>query len=888
MRGVRVHWKSWAVAAAIGLLSACGGGGGSDPPPPPATGSIAGKVVASDGGQPIAGASVSAGSQSTQTAADGSFTLNNVATAARVVVNVRADGFGKSFGVAEVQANTTSQLSVRLSAAAPAQTFAANAAATLTVPQSPAQVQLPADSLVNAATGAAATGTLSARLTPIDPARDPQSMPGDYTTSAGSTIESFGALNVELADATGARLNLKPGSTATIRIPLATRSANAPSTIPLFFFNETTGRWVEEGSATLQGSAPNQYYEGTVTHFTFWNADQVAETIFVRGCLRNPDGTPATGAVVRTEGIDYSGSASARSDAQGNFTVPMRRGGRASVYSEQGNGSNVVAVGPSQTDITVSTCLNLSGTPLPPIITAPPQDQSVAAGSVAFFLVSARGSEPLSYRWQLNGADIPAATSYLYARLNVGAADAGVYTVIVSNAIGSAQASATLTVGAAPPPVIVTQPSPVNVVAGTGATFSVLATGATTYQWRRDGVDIAGATQASYTLAATAVGDSGAVFSVVVGNANGSVTSTGATLTVTAAAVAPSITTPPANAVAAVGASATFTVVAAGTAPLSYRWQRNGTDIAGANQASYTTPTLTLADNGAVFSVVVSNAAGSAASAGATLSVVSDTPGPTQTLLRNLLTLPFELFTSAFSPFDIADDNFVVLSNPSVCVGGGTYDASLNGTALASGTTLPTAAQALSVTYSGCTVEGGLRYNGTASAQYNGLSNAQVVNGTGTSTVTNFRVFAPATAGSPGLDVTTNGSVSVSIGETLIAGDLTSDIVVTPGNGASQRDDLNNRLTTFGSGSAQLRTVTVDATSRLKLSRQQFNTFVFTRGGVQYTASGFVELTFDATTSAFTGGSGEITLSTGNTQVGRIFATNQGLFIEVNGQTEPF
>ncbi len=74
----------------------------------------------------------------------------------------------------------------------------------------------------------------------------------------------------------------------------------------------------------------------------------------------------------------------------------------------------------------------------------------------------------------------------------------------------------------------------------------------------------------------------------------------------------------------AVGQSATFTVTASGTAPLAYQWQRNGADIAGATAASYTLASPTLADNGAAFRAVVSNAFGSATSNAATLTVTSN------------------------------------------------------------------------------------------------------------------------------------------------------------------------------------------------------------------------------------------------------------------------
>jgi hypothetical protein len=83
------------------------------------------------------------------------------------------------------------------------------------------------------------------------------------------------------------------------------------------------------------------------------------------------------------------------------------------------------------------------------------------------------------------------------------------------------------------------------------------------------------------------------------------------------------ISTQPASQTAAVGQTATFTVLATGAAPLSYQWQKNGTAISGATLASYTTPALTSTDNGAKFIVVVNNAMGSATSTAATLTIGS-------------------------------------------------------------------------------------------------------------------------------------------------------------------------------------------------------------------------------------------------------------------------
>src|SRR4029077_17368481 len=136
---------------------------------------------------------------------------------------------------------------------------------------------------------------------------------------------------------------------------------------------------------------------------------------------------------------------------------------------------------------------------------------------------------------------------------------------------------------------------------------------------------------ASYTTPVTTTADSGSTFRVVVTNTAGSVTSSAATLTVNTAPVAPTITTQPVNQTVTAGQTAAFTVVATGTAPLAYQWQKNGANIAGATATSYTTPVTTTADSGSTFRVVVTNTAGSVTSSAATLTVnaVVDTTPPT-------------------------------------------------------------------------------------------------------------------------------------------------------------------------------------------------------------------------------------------------------------------
>src|SRR5467141_2105804 len=172
-------------------------------------------------------------------------------------------------------------------------------------------------------------------------------------------------------------------------------------------------------------------------------------------------------------------------------------------------------------------------------------------------------------------------------------------------------------------PTITTQPSNQAVGIGQTATFAVVAAGTPplSYQWQKNNASIAGATLSAYTTPATVASDNGATFNVMVTNSAGSATSASATLTVnTSSAIA--ITTQPVSQSVTIGQTATFSVTAtSGTLPLSYQWQKNNANIAGATLSTYMTPATVALDNGAKFDVIVTNSAGSITSASATLTV---------------------------------------------------------------------------------------------------------------------------------------------------------------------------------------------------------------------------------------------------------------------------
>jgi hypothetical protein len=184
------------------------------------------------------------------------------------------------------------------------------------------------------------------------------------------------------------------------------------------------------------------------------------------------------------------------------------------------------------------------------------------------------------------------------------------------------------------PPTITLQPTNQTVTAPATATFTASATGSPTptVQWQRNGTNISGATSSSYTTPSTAVtggsANNGDVYSARFTNALGFVQTLNVTLTVSASGTAPSIAVQPASQSVFSGATATFTVSAAGSGTLTYQWRRNGSNISGATSASYTTPATTVAggsaNSGDVYSVVVTGDTSPAAtSSNATLTVTA-------------------------------------------------------------------------------------------------------------------------------------------------------------------------------------------------------------------------------------------------------------------------
>ena len=507
--------------------------------------------------------------------------------------------------------------------------------------------------------------------TPATSASDNGALFSVIVTNSGGSVTSN---NATLTVNTPPSITTQPSSQITNFGLTATFSVTAAGTAPLSY------QWRKNGT-NISGATSASYTTPPAT-----GADNGAlfSVVVTNGCgsvtsnnaaLRTPP-VVATHPANQTVCAPDTATFSVTATGTGTLSYQWRKNGTnipgatsasyttpATVASDNGALFTVLvsdSIGSSTTfpgTLTVNT---------PPSITTQPANQTVNTGQTATFSVTAAGTAPVSYQWKKNGTNIVAATSASYTTPATVASDNGaLFAVTVTNSCGSVTSNnATLTVII--PPSITTQPGNQTACAGDTATFSVAATGTAplSYQWKKNGTNIAGATGASYTTPANSAIDSGAVFAVTVTNSGGSATSNNASLTVS---TPPSITTQPANQTVNTGQTATFSVTAAGAAPLSYQWKKNGSNLAGATNASHTTPATIASDNGAIFTVTITNSCGSIASDAATLTLPDQCVPPPAGLV---LWLPLdELTGTTTANLYSAGNNGTLVNSPVATTG---------------------------------------------------------------------------------------------------------------------------------------------------------------------------------------------------------------------------
>ena len=268
--------------------------------------SISGRVLDRNN-VPVSQAEVKAGASTARTDVNGYFTLSNVRLPKNAAyVKVDKSGYFQGSRTFIASEGAMNYVSIRLIPKELTGSFSAASGGLVNL-SSGSSISFQPNSVADAATNSAYTGTVAVSAFFIDPSQPGfvSIMPGDLrgTTTSGEErgLQSFGMMAVELTGSGGQKLQLSNGKPATINfnIPAALLSS-APSTIPLWYFDEGTGLWKQEGSANKQGNK----YIGTVNHFSFWNCDAPFPVIEFEARVKDQNGNAVADATVTIQKMD--------------------------------------------------------------------------------------------------------------------------------------------------------------------------------------------------------------------------------------------------------------------------------------------------------------------------------------------------------------------------------------------------------------------------------------------------------------------------------------------------------------------------------------------------------------------------------------------------------
>ncbi len=359
------------------LMSSCKKNDGDtlDNTPPTPTGTkatIAGLIV-DESNNPLNGASVMIGNTTVTTNQFGVFMFNGVdVNENRTVLTVTKGGYIKRTHAFIPSTTSVNYLKLMLQYRNSSGTFNGASSQTINLTDG-SQVQFQANSIVTSA-GAAYTGTVTVTLKHLSesnpdfgfliPGGD---LAGKNTAGQDVALISYGMLGVFLEGSNGEALQIDSLKPATIKFPIAaTQIASAPATISLWYLDDATGKWIEQGTATKSGSN----YIGTVKHFSWWNCDYPSPWATIKGRVVDCDGNPFPNCVVTFNGV-YTLTTNSNGEYQGNvptginITIQVLAANNPLITTN----SAIINVAPltinqvyTVTDITVNCLTKISGT----------------------------------------------------------------------------------------------------------------------------------------------------------------------------------------------------------------------------------------------------------------------------------------------------------------------------------------------------------------------------------------------------------------------------------------------------------------------------------------------------------------------------------------------
>lgn len=249
-----------------------------------------------------------------------------------------------------------------------------------------------------------------------------------------------------------------------------------------------------------------------------------------------------------------------------------------------------------------------------------PSEASPTAGTELALESKVFGPRPFTYQWWFGDSPLPGKTSARLVLTNVQDAQAGMYTLTVSNAFGVTRSTAVRVAVSPSPPVAQESPSDQSLLEGLPLVLSTRFTGSEpiAYQWRRDGLELQGETHRTLQRLRSSLSDAGD-YDVVASNALGSTTSLLARVVVTPSA--PSFLPAPTWKLAKGGRGHVFQPVFAGSAPLQLQWYRDGTAVLNETNATLAIPFLTQAASG-IYTLAATNSLGGTVSTPTQLTVL--------------------------------------------------------------------------------------------------------------------------------------------------------------------------------------------------------------------------------------------------------------------------
>ena len=297
------------------------------PPVVRVNGKLTGQVVDADG-NPVANAQVNVGQQTAQTNELGLFFFNDIAlNATGTFVQAQASGYFPGSTRFFPRPNASNIVRIGLIPRTYADQVSASSGGTVSLSNG-AKVTLPANGIVDAA-GNNYSGSVQVAMFWINPAADnlhdimPGNLQGIDRNNREVSMATWGMMAVELFSPDGQKLQIKPGEKAILTFPLpAEYRAQAPGSMPLWYFDENLGLWIEEGQARLQGNT----YVGEVGHFSFWNVDFPFPLIDITGVI-NINGLPAGSklVVIRVDGLNSVGSGYTNTEGVFSGKVPQNQ-----------------------------------------------------------------------------------------------------------------------------------------------------------------------------------------------------------------------------------------------------------------------------------------------------------------------------------------------------------------------------------------------------------------------------------------------------------------------------------------------------------------------------------------------------------------------------------